>query len=981
MAVLPFPDKIFNQLAQQLTGELHYDHLQRVLYATDASVYRVIPQAVALPANEDDLRQLIEFASAHETSLLPRAAGTSLAGQCVGEGIIVDISKHFTKILELNVAESWVRVQPGVVRDELNAFLRPHGLFFSPITSTANRAMIGGMVGNNSCGTTSIEYGTTRDKVLELKVLLSDGSPATFGELSPAAFSAKCQLDNLEGELYRHLKQTLQNIDNQSSIRKEFPKKSIHRRNMGYALDALLETSVFTDRETPFNFCQLLSGSEGTLAFTTEIKLKLDPLPLPDHVVVAAHFTDLRQSMLATQIAMRHQPSACELMDKIILDCTKENRAYRKHRFFIEGDPATVLMVELRAASKQAAQERAQALIADLQAQELGYAYPIVPAKRSKEVWSLRSAGLGLLANLPGEAKAVACIEDTAVDLADLPAYIKDFSELMLGFNQNPVYYAHAGAGELHLRPILNLKKAVDVQQFYDITLATAKLVKQYRGSLSGEHGDGRVRAAFLPLMVGERNYELFRQLKQVWDPNGIFNPGKIVDAPPMNQALRYQPEQRERSYPTLLDFSSQGGILRAAEQCNGSGDCRKLPLSGGTMCPSYQATRNEQDTTRARANALREFLTQSDRANPFDHQELKAVMDLCISCKGCTSECPSNVDMASLKAEFLHQYYRTHGIPLRARIFAHIDTFNRWGSRWSGLYNFLLRHPLPAGIAKRVLGLAVERSLPAIHSQSLRNWFQRDFRPRSEHYHQEVFFFCDEFTNYNDTLIGQKAILLLDRLGYWVYLIDHPESGRAALSKGLLPRAKHLAESNVRIFAPLITAERPLLGLEPSAILSFRDEYPRLVKPELRDDARELAPNCLLIDEFLAQEIRQGQLTADLFTDQPRQILLHGHCHQKSLTKLEDTIWLLSLPQNYSVEVIPSGCCGMAGSFGYEAEHYTVSQQIGELVLFPAVRKAAANALIAANGTSCRHQIKDGTERLALHPVEVLYDALKVTS
>ncbi|MGH1437257.1 MAG: FAD-binding and (Fe-S)-binding domain-containing protein [Lewinella sp.] len=971
------PITALTTLSDQLTGQLHFDQLQRVLYATDASVYRALPQAIALPATVKDLALLIQFANAHHTSLIPRAAGTSLAGQCVGEGIVVDISKHFTKIIELNVKERWVRVQPGVVRDELNAFLKPHGLFFSPITSTANRAMIGGMVGNNSSGTTSIEYGTTRDKVVEMEVLLADGAKASFGALSPDELPQKCALPGLEGDLYRQVTKVLNNKEQQAEIREQFPKSSIHRRNTGYAVDALLETAAFTNNDTPFNFCKLLCGSEGTLAFTTEIKLQLDPLPLPDHVVVAAHFSELDQSMRATQIAMRHQPSACELMDKIILDCTKENIEYRKHRFFIEGDPATVLMVELRASSVEAAQAEANLLIEELKAQGLGYAYPIIPAAQTKAVWSLRSAGLGLLANIPGDAKAVACIEDTAVDLDDLPEYIREFSELMKGFDQQPVYYAHAGAGELHLRPILDLKKEVDVQRFYDISLATAKLVKKYRGSLSGEHGDGRVRAAFIPLMVGEKNYALFREIKQTWDPNGIFNPGKIVDAPPMNSSLRYAPEQPDRSYPTILDFSDAGGILRAAEKCNGSGDCRKLPLSGGTMCPSYQATRNEKDTTRARANTLREFLTKSEQKNAFDHQEIKEVMDLCLSCKGCTSECPSNVDMAGLKAEFLHQYYQSNGIPLRARAFAYINTFNRIGSLWPGLYNLLLTNPLTAGWSKRLLQVAPQRTLPGIHSQSLRTWLKKTFRPQAKSYRQKVYFFCDEFTNYNDTPIGQKAILLLDQLGYEVLLVDHPESGRAAISKGLLARAKGLAEANVHLFSDLINEDTPLLGLEPSAILSFRDEYPRLVGEPLRESAKSLAPHCLLIDEFLAKETRAGHITSEAFTREEKHVLLHGHCHQKSLSKVEDSVWLLSLPENYNVEVIPSGCCGMAGSFGYEAEHYEVSQQVGELVLFPAVRKAPTATIIAATGTSCRHQIADGTQRKAMHPVEVLYEAL----
>lgn len=964
------------ELKNNLKGELHHDKLLRILYATDASVYRELPLAVALPKNSDDLKKLIHFSTENKTSLIPRAAGTSLAGQCVGDGIVVDISKHFTKILEFNKEEKWIRVQPGVVRDELNAFLKPHGLFFSPITSTANRAMIGGMVGNNSCGTTSIVYGSTREHVLEMKTILSDGSEAVFGKMTKKEFLEKLELENLEGNLYRHVFEILQNEENKNNIHTHFPKSTIHRRNTGYALDYLLNSQIFSDTDEPFNFCKLLCGSEGTLAFTTEVKLDLNDLPLPCNVVLAAHFNSIDESLRATQIAMRHQPTACELMDKIILDCTKENIEQSKNRFFVKGDPQGVLMVEFRGDSMVEAENQANNLIEDLKNNHLGYAFPIIPAEKTKQVWQLRSAGLGLLANIPGDKKAVACIEDTAVAIEDLPEYIADFSEIMEGFGQRSVYYAHAGAGEIHLRPILNLKKAKDVEQFFQISKASAELVKKYNGSLSGEHGDGRVRAEFIPLMVGEENYQLFCNIKHTWDPNNIFNPGKIVDAAPMNTFLRYEPEQKEIEIQTVFDFSNQGGILRAAEKCNGSGDCRKLPVSGGTMCPSYQATRNEKDTTRGRANTLREFLTKNEKENPFDHPEIKEVMDLCLSCKGCTSECPSNVDMSTLKAEFLHQYYKTNGVPFRAKAFAYINELNQLGSVFPKLYNFFLTNSLLSSLAKKVLGVAPQRSLPTIHSMSLRKWFSQNVKNKRNNL-GSIYLFCDEFTNWNDTEIGIKCLRLLDRLGYDVKMVNHPESGRAAISKGLLNRAQNFAEQNVSIFSKIINAETPLIGIEPSAILSFRDEYPRLVEKSEFQKAKELGENCFLIDEFLSNEIKKGKILPDLFTKEKKEILLHGHCHQKALSNVEDSVWLLSLPENYSVEVIPSGCCGMAGSFGYEKEHFEVSQQIGNLVLFPKIKNTKPEVEIVAPGTSCRHQIFDGTKRKVKHPVEILFEAL----
>lgn len=970
---------LLQKLSSQLDGNLKLDSLSKTLYATDASVYREIPLAVAFPKTELDIKKLIQFATEYGTSLIPRTAGTSLAGQCVGNGIVVDVSKDFTQILEFNKEERWVRVQPGVVRDELNRFLKPHGLFFSPITSTANRAMLGGMVGNNSSGTTSIVYGVTRDKVISLDTILSDGQKVVFGELSKEEFEQKTQLETLEGNIYRQIAVELGDPEICQEIHLQFPKKSIHRRNTGYAVDELLKSEIFEGNEK-FNFCKLLAGSEGTLAFTTEIKISLDPLPEPIEVVVAAHFVSIHESMKSAQVAMKHPATAVELMDKIILDCTKESIEYSKNRYFVEGDPMAILMIEFRGKTLDEAVQKAESLIEDLKNAGFGYSYPIIEPARVSSAWALRAAGLGLLANIPGDPKAVACIEDTAVDIEDLADYIDELDEILKGFNQNPVHYAHAGAGEIHMRPILDLKKPEDVEEFYQISLASAQLVKKYQGSLSGEHGDGRVRASFIPLMVGEKNYQLFRRIKYTWDAHNIFNPGKIVDAAPMNKFLRYEPEMVTPEHKTVFDFSQVGGILRLAEKCNGSGDCRKLPASGGTMCPSFMATRDERDSTRGRANTLREFLTMEKKENAFDHPEIKEAMDLCLSCKGCTAECPSNVDMASMKAEFLYQYQKTNGIPLRSRAFAYINELNEIGSKISGISNFFLANKLTAGILKSILGVAQQRNLPEISSISLKKWFAKNYDslPGAAAEIKKVYFFVDEFTNHNDTQIGIKAISLLKRLGYGVMIVDHEESGRSALSKGLLSKAKKHAEANVRVFRNLINGNIPLIGLEPSAILGFRDEYPRIVRAELVEDAKKLKNHCLVIDEFLGREVAAGNIQSDLFTTEARKIKLHGHCHQKALSSMNWTQKFLSLPANYTIELIPSGCCGMAGSFGYEAEHFEISQQIGELVLFPAVRNSDQETLIAAPGTSCRHQIVDGTGRKAMHPVEILWEALE---
>ncbi len=969
------PQKL-EQLAGRLQGPLHVDTVMRTVYATDASAYREIPLAVAIPATVDDLKELIRFARRENTSLIPRTAGTSLAGQVVGGGIVVDVSKSFTRILELNAGEGWVRVEPGVIRDELNQFLRPHGLLFGPETSTANRAMIGGMVGNNSCGSNSVVYGSTREHLLEVKALLSDGSEVVFGETGRDAFEAKCAGgDSLESALYRQIRDMLGNPVNREAIAREFPRPGVTRRNTGYALDRLAELQPFNPEGAPFNFCRLIAGSEGTLALITEIKLRVLPLPPKACVLLCAHFADVNDALVANVMAMRHGPSASELIDHYILECTKGNIEQRKNRFFVEGDPGAILVVEFRAEEQEEAEARALKLAEEMRAAGLGHAYPLVSGADAARVWSLRKAGLGLLGNMPGDEKAVPVIEDTAVTVEDLPAYIREFNAILKKYGLYSVHYAHAGSGELHLRPIINLKTVEGNKLFRSIAEEIAALVKKYGGSLSGEHGDGRLRGEFIRQMVGEHNYRLLEEIKACWDPAHIFNPGKIVGTPPMNTMLRYEPGAPAPRFQTYFSYGSQD-VLQHAEQCNGTGDCRKTHLSGGTMCPSYMATKNEKDTTRARANVLREFLTHSDKINRFNHREIYEVMDLCLACKGCKSECPSNVDMAKLKMEFLQHYHDANGLPLRSRMIGNFSKLTALAAHLPAFYNFFVTTPLTAGLFKRLTGFAPARSLPTIHPFTLRDWVKRHPAqgpaPRGA-----LYLFCDEFTNYNDTAIGIKAIKLLRALGYEVRVPEHEESARAYLSKGMLRAARAIAERNVARLRSLVSAETPLVGIEPSAILSFRDEYPDLVGEAFVEDARAIAAHTLLFDEFIAREAEAGHISAQQFTAEHRRIKLHGHCQQKALSSLALSQKILSLPANYEVRIIPSGCCGMAGSFGYEKEHYALSMKVGELVLFPAVRKADPDVIIAAPGTSCRHQIKDGTGRPSSHPAEILYDAL----
>ncbi len=961
-------------LAKNLSGELYYGgsslhNMQLIAYSTDASVYQEKPLAVAIPKNIQDLKVLIEFAVKHKQTLIPRAAGTSLAGQVVGNGIVVDISKYFNRILEVNEHENWVRVEPGVIRDDLNSYLKPFNLMFGPETSTANRAMIGGMVGNNSCGLHSMVWGSVRDHLLEVKAVLSDGSDVKFG------FEKILQGGNpFKEKIYLELSKIL-NEDNKKLIEANFPKASVVRRNTGYALDSLIKMKPFSQEGEDFNLCKLIAGSEGTLAFITEIKLNLLPLPPRESALVCIHCNSLNESLRANILALKHKPMASELVDKYIMDFTIGHPEYDKNRFFIEGDPAAMLMVEFMAETPEDVSRLAQKLIEDLKMSALGYAYPVLYNADTKYGWEVRKAGLGLLRNLKGDAQPVNLIEDCAVAPDELPEYIEEIESLLARNNIKASYYAHAGAGEIHVEPIINLKTEEGIKTFRHILAETVKIIKRYKGSLSGEHGDGRLRGEFIPEVVGHEVYELFRKVKQIFDPHNIFNSGKIVDTPSMISHLRKKTGEEPAPIKTTFSFSQSDGILGLAQKCSGSGDCRKSEISGGVMCPSYMATRNEKDTTRARANVLRQFLDNPKDLEPLNHKEILDVMDLCISCKGCKTECPSGVDVAKMKAEFLQHYYNVNAVPTRSKLIAGFTKQMQLASLFPAGYNFVFKSELLRRKANKLVGFHPDRTMPLLGETTLYKWFKK--RKSVKPGNKRVYLFCDEFTNFNDVEIGKKTVLLLEALGFEVEIPQHEESGRIHLSKGFVKKAKEIANKNISLLGGKISAETPLIGIEPSAILTFRDEYLDLASTENLPKAISLSANTFTIEEFLAREASRGTIDRKLFTAISRSIHLHGHCYQKALSSQEQIKTMLSIPINYSVSVIPSGCCGMAGSFGYEEEHFEVSNQIGELVLFPAVRKLKDDDIIAASGTSCRHQIKDGTYRIAKHPVEILWEAL----
>ncbi len=967
-------------LKKQLEGDLFSDIKSRLLHATDASVYREVPLAVARPKSENDIRLLVKFAANNNIPLVPRTAGTSLAGQVVGHGIIVDFSKYMNRILEFNPEEKWVKVQPGVILDELNAFLKPHGLFFGPETSTSNRCMIAGMVANNSCGAHSLIYGSTRDHTIELKSILSDGSDAVFGPINPEQFRKKCVGKSLESKIYQNIFQVLSDKCIQTEIEAQYPDKKIHRRNTGYALDLLLESNIFTNNRENFNFCKLLAGSEGSLAIFTEIKLNLVNLPPENTTLVCVHVSSIEEALQANLVALSHNPVAVELIDRVILDCTKTNLSLAPNRFFINGDPDAILVVEFAEYSMAEADTKVSEMISNMQQKGLGYHYPVLKGANIGKVWALRKAGLGLLSNVPGDAKPVAVIEDTAIHTDVLPDFVADLKVILDAMNLQCVYYAHIGTGEIHLRPVLNLKNKADVERFFQIAHETAKLVKKYKGSLSGEHGDGRLRGEFIPLMLGNTIYDILKEVKNTWDPANILNPGKIVDTPSMKTSLRYTPGPPVPQVNTYFRYPEAGGFLRAVEKCNGSGDCRKPYIFKGVMCPSYHATSEEQDTTRARANILREFVSNSPKKNPFNHIEIKEILDLCLSCKGCKSECPSNVDMGKYKAEFLQQFYDVNGTPFRSKLIAGYSSLNQLASTVPSLYNYFSQSSVFAPLIKRFSGFARERSLPKLHKKTLKNWAGKnlDRLNQSADPDKKVVLFCDEFTNYNDAQTGINTCYLLNRLGYYIEMPQVAESGRAAISKGLLKKAKKYADRNIGVLYQWTKKNIPVIGIEPSAILTLRDEYIDLCSDENIENAKKLGQNAYILDEFICHQYEKGFIDPDLFSGKKQKIYLHGHCHQKALSSIDFTKKMLSIPKGYEVKEIECGCCGMAGSFGYEKEHYELSMAIGELKLFPAVRAAKENDLISAPGTSCRHQILDGTGKFAFHPADILWNAIK---
>ena len=955
-------ESLAEELRQQVDGEVRFDKMSRLLYSTDASIYQIEPIGIVIPRSADDVVAVIETAQRHGVPVLPRGGGTSLAGQTVGHAVVIDFSRYMRQVLEVNVEEGWVRTQPGVILDELNLHLESVGMLFAPDPSTSNRGNVGGALGNNSCGAHSIMWGKTVDNVRELAVVLSNGDRAHLGPLSAEQLAAKMRGDGLEGDIYRKLFEIAE--ANRDEVRARYPK--IMRRVGGYNLDELTG-------EGDFDLARLVVGAEGTLLAITEAKLGIVPRPRFKGLAVL-HFGDLIESMEATVATLEMAPAAVELIGSMIIQQARTNLKYSRMMDFIEGDPEALLAVEMVGDSQTEVVSKLEALEQRMTRSGLGYAVRrLLKPEDQANLWAVRKAGLGLMMNVPGDAKPLPFVEDTAVAPEVLPQFVKRFTEIVREHDTSAGYYGHASVGCLHIRPLIDLKKRGDVDRMVSIATAVSDLVLEFGGAMSGEHGDGLVRSVWNEKMFGAQIYDAFRQVKRAFDPEGLMNPGKIVDPPPMTENLRISPAYRPLQLKTRMGYSREGSFAQSIEMCNGQGACRKV--TEGTMCPSYMVTRDEEHSTRGRANALRAAISGALPVDSLTSKRLFDVLDLCLECKACSSECPSNVDMTKLKYEFLWRYYQSNGYPLKNRMFGEVARIGRLGSFFAPVSNWVLRSDTFKQFLEKAAGIDRRRDLPPFAGQTFLQWFRSRgaSRPGSAD-NGQVLLFADTFTNYNYPHLGKAATAVLESLGYQVVVPPSRCCGRPMLSAGMIDKATSNARFNVDSIYPYVERGAKLVGLEPSCILSFKDDYLDLLGNDRKTQA--VSESTMLIEEFVLEAIQKAGLSHG-FKRSVGRVLFHGHCHQKALVGTDAAMTLLRwIPGSEATEV-DSGCCGMAGSFGFAAAHYDISMRIGERSLFPAIRSQGSGVSIVSEGVSCRQQIEHGTGRQAKHLVEVLAEAL----
>ncbi len=973
------PENLEHLLSHTLAGEVRFDLYSKALYSTDASLYQIQPIGVVIPKDKQDVIKTVQIASEHKIPILPRGGGTSLAGQSVGEAIVLDMSKYMNQLLEVNVAEHWARVQPGIVLDELNHKLKPHGLMYAPDVATSSRANVGGTIGNNSAGSHSLIYGKTIDHVMSLDLILSNADQITTSPISLEELEIKKQGNTLEANIYRELCRIC--ADNEAEIRKRYPR--ILRRVAGYNLDEFIpdagskEVTPYRrdgcDENHPFSLTKILVGSEGTLATTAEATVNLVPIPKQTALCVV-HFESLVNAMEAMQPILECNPTAVELIDKTILDMARGSLEFSRLTTFIQGKPAALLAVEFYGETQAELDAQLDTLEKTLKSTGFGYAFVrCFTAEEKARVWETRKAGLGLLMGMKGDAKPVGFVEDAAVPIENLPEYVRRFDEIVTAHDTTAAYYAHASVGLLHNRPIVNLKSETDIQKMHDIAREVRDLLMELDGAMSGEHGDGLVRSEWIESMFGPQIYQALTEVKKAFDPDGIMNPGKIVDAPPMTENLRFGSDYSTIKIDTYFDFSSQDGFGGAIEMCNGVGACRKTLT--GTMCPSFIGTREEEHSTRGRANALRSIISGALPHTELTNERLQEVLDLCLGCKACKAECPSNVDMAKIKYEVLAHYHKANGLPLHRRLFGEIGALAPLGSMFSPLSNWAVNNTLSKWIAEKIIGVDRRRDMPTFVRPTYEQWFRKRRSRRTSD--KKVVLFPDTFMNYSEPAIGKAAVEVLEACGFEVLLPKKRCCGRPLISEGMLDRAIENANYNINALRVYADEGIPIIGCEPSCTSALTDDYLELIGTPA---AKRVAEATCSFEEFFAQLTENGELPLE-FSTEPSDILLHGHCHQRALVGIQPTVKMLSLPAEHDVTVIDSSCCGMAGAFGYEKAHYELSMKIGELRLFGAVReKPSGSFTLSAAGFSCRHQLEHATGVKPKHPVEVLRETLTQT-
>ncbi len=971
-------------LKKRISGDVYFAPHERALYSTDASIYQIMPAGVIAPRTRDDVVAVTEAAIEYGLSIVPRGGGTSLSGQSIGAGLVIDFSKYMNGLV-IDPESRTARVQPGVVLDQLNTAAAHHRLQFGPDVATSSRANVGGMIGNNSAGARSIWHGKAVDSVIALEMVLSDASTTTLAPVTPRELERQQARGDLAGQIHREVARIV--AVNREEIVARFP--PILRRVSGYNRDEfvrecrtrypeprLLEAARANEArmypDAHFNLAKIIPGAEGGLGTVTEALVHMLPLPKVRAIAVL-HFDSMEHAVASIGAILSCQPSAAELLDGLILRLAAQSLEYRNYLDFVVGEPESLVLVEFSGAAPDEVQGKVDSLVEKLRGQPgLFHVLAALDRETCDHVWACRKASLPLLLGVPGKRKPVAFVEDAAVSPEHLSEFVARFREIMARHGTDGAFYGHASVGCLHIRPMLDLREPVDTDRLQKISREVCDLVMHFDGAMSGEHGDGMARSYLNEKLFGSQLYRAFKQIKAAFDPANRMNPGKVVDGPSPIENLRYGTDYRTMDVETTFDFSRQGGFAAAVELCNGAGVCRKLQT--GTMCPSFMVTREEEHSTRGRANALRMVLSGALPPEELTGRRLFETYELCLECKGCKAECPSNVDVAKLKAEFLDGYYRKHGAPLGVRLMAHAGRLNRLGSALAPLSNWAGRLPGAGSLARRWLGIDPRRPLPRFERQHFRKWFGRHRRATDQKGRTPaaaprgpIVLLDDCLTSYCEPAVNRAAVRVLEAAGYEVHLAGLECCGRTFVSKGFLSHAQRLARANVEQLLPWAKRGVPIVGCEPSCLLMLVDEYRDLVPGE---DAETVAQHAALVDSHL---VRAG-IELPLAAPAKKKVLLHGHCHQKALVGAQDSVAAVSMIPGTQVQLIDSGCCGMAGSFGYE--HYDTSMAIGERVLFPAVR-AAGDTEIVAPGFSCRHQIEHATGRKARHPVEIIAASL----